>query len=311
MDGDNVYNFTLEVEKEDRIDKLLSNYFIEYSRSTIQKWIASKNVEIDGNVCSQKDRVKNNCSISINISSEPEVNLVGENIAIDVIDETDDYIVVNKASGIVTHIAPGNYTGTLQNALFYRYPELASVPRTGIIHRLDKDTSGILVVSKNLKSHNHLSKQLHEHKFKKIYHALVYGTFDKSMRIDEPIARHPVNRKKMSVSSYGKLASSIVEPLKINEKISHLQIQIITGRTHQIRVHLSHKNFPLIGDTLYGFKKNSFSKFPKIFDSIVTDFGQYLHAYSLSFYDPQSNEIREYQAKYPEEYQILLDTLND
>ena len=115
----------------------------------------------------------------------------------------------------------------------------------------------------------------------------------------------------MSVSSHGKLACSIVEPLKIYEKISHLQIQIITGRTHQIRVHLSHKNFPLIGDTLYGYKKNSFSKFPKICDSIVADFGQYLHAYSLSFYDPQSNKMREYQAKYPEEYEILLDTLND
>ena len=311
MKGDNIYNFTLEVEKEDRIDKLLSNYFIEYSRSTIQKWIASNNVEIDGNICSQKDRVKNNCSISINISSEPEVNLIGEDVAIDVIDETDDYIIVNKASGLVTHIAPGNYTGTLQNALFFRYPELASIPRTGIIHRLDKDTSGILVISKNLKSHNYLSKQLQEHKFKKIYHALVCGTFDKSMRIDEPIGRHPVNRKKMAVSPNGKPACSIIKPLKIFEKISHLQVQIITGRTHQIRVHLSHKNFPLIGDPLYGYKKNSFSKSPKINESIVADFGQYLHAYSLSFNDPQSNKMREYRAKYPEEYQILLDTLND
>ena len=106
MEGENIYNFTLEVEKEDRIDKLLSNYFIEYSRSTIQKWIASKNVEIDGNICSQKDRVKNNCSISINISSEPEVNLVGEDIEIDVIDETDDYIVVNKACLLYTSPSP-------------------------------------------------------------------------------------------------------------------------------------------------------------------------------------------------------------
>ena len=311
MEGDNIYNFTLEVEKEDRIDKLLSNYFIEYSRSTIQKWIASKNVEIDGNICSQKDRVKNNCSISINISSEPEVNLVGEDIAIDVIDETDDYIVVNKASGIVTHIAPGNYSGTLQNALFYRYPELASVPRTGIIHRLDKDTSGILVVSKNLKSHNYLSKQLQEQRFKKIYHALVCGICDKSIKIVEPIARHHVNRKKMSVSSKGKSACSIVKPLNVFEKVSHLQVQIVTGRTHQIRVHLSHRNFPLVGDSLYGFKKNNFSKFPKIFDSIVEDFGQYLHAYSLSFNDPKSKKMREYRAKYPKEYQRLLDTLSD
>ena len=196
MEDDNIYNFTLDVDNEERIDKLLANYFLEYSRSTIQKWIASKNVKINGKTCTQKDKIKSNCDVSIHISSKPEINLIGENLNIDIIDETDDYIVVNKPSGMVTHIAPGNYSGTLQNGLYYHYPELANVPRTGIIHRLDKDTSGILLISRNLSAHNYLNKQLQEHKFKKIYHAVVSGQLREAITVDKPIGRHPVNRKK-------------------------------------------------------------------------------------------------------------------
>ena len=195
MEDKNIYNFTLEVESEERIDKLLARHFFEYSRSTIQKWISEKNVKIDNIICSQKDRIKSTCEVSIHITSTPEINLVGEDISIDVIDETDDYIVINKKSGMATHIAPGNYSGTLQNALYYKYPELADVPRTGIIHRLDKDTSGALVVARNLKSHNYLNKQLQNQKFEKIYHALISGIHDNELIIKEPISRHPVNRK--------------------------------------------------------------------------------------------------------------------
>ena len=135
------------------------------------------------------------------LNPNPEVQLTAEDIKIDVIEETADFIIVNKASGMVTHIAPGNYSGTLQNALFYRYPELANVPRTGIIHRLDKETSGILVISRNLSSHNYLNQQLQEQKFDKTYHALVCGAVSKNITIDEPIGRHPVNRKKKCQSN--------------------------------------------------------------------------------------------------------------
>tara|TARA_B100000035_G_scaffold315479_1_gene336797 strand:+ start:7907 stop:8842 length:936 start_codon:yes stop_codon:yes gene_type:complete len=310
MENNNIYNFTLEVDKEDRVDKLLSNYFLEYSRSTIQKWISTNNVKIDGNLCSQKDKVKKNCHVSINISTKPEVNLIAEEIAIDIIDESDDYIIVNKPSGMVTHIAPGNYNGTLQNALFYKYPELADVPRTGIIHRLDKDTSGILVISRNLISHNYLSKQLQDRKFKKKYHAIVSGIIDSSMRIEEPIARHPVDRKKMAVSSKGRFACSIIKPLKFYENTSHVEVDIITGRTHQIRVHMAYKKHPIIGDRLYGFKKNIFVKSHNILNSINFSFGQYLHAHSLSFADPKTNVIKTYSAPYPKDYQLLLDVIS-
>jgi len=311
MDSDNIYNFTLEVEKEDRVDKLLSSYFLEYSRSTIQKWISSNNVKIDGNLCTQKDKIKKNCLVSINIVTKPEVNLIAEDIPLDIIDEKDDYILVNKPSGMVTHIAPGNYNGTLQNALFYKYPELANIPRTGIIHRLDKDTSGILVVSRSLTSHNYLSKQLQDRKFKKVYHAIIAGVFDKPTRIEEPIGRHPVDRKKMTVSSNGRFACSIVKPLEYFSKASHVEVDIITGRTHQIRVHMAYKKHPILGDKLYGFKKNIFSKSQNILSSIEASFGQYLHAYYLSFSDPRTNEIKEYRAPYPKEYQVLLDVLSE
>ena len=311
MEDKNIYNFTLEVESEERIDKLLARHFLEYSRSTIQSWISEKNVKINNNICSQKDRIKSTCEVSIHISSTPEINLVGEDINIDVIDETNDYIVINKKSGMVTHIAPGNYNGTLQNALYYKYPELADVPRTGIIHRLDKDTSGVLVVARNLKSHNYLNTQLQNQKFEKIYHALISGIHDKELIIKEPISRHPVNRKKMFVSRKGKQAVSIIKPLSIFQKSTHVEIKIVTGRTHQIRVHAAFINRPVIGDKLYGFRKNIFSNNTSVLNSIDISFGQYLHAYSLSFCDPCTKKVRKFIANYPREYQLLIDRMRD
>ncbi len=310
MNDKKTYNFRLEVEREDRIDKLLTNYFLEYSRSTIQKWISDKNVRVNGYVCTQKDKINCSCDVSIDISSEPEINLIGEDIDIDIIDETDDYIVLNKKSGMVTHIAPGNYTGTIQNALYYKFPELAGIPRTGIIHRLDKDTSGIIVIARNLSSHNYLSKQLQSRKFEKIYHAFISGNLSQELSIEQPISRHPVNRKKMAISHNGKQAVSIIKPLQIFQKATHVEIKIITGRTHQIRVHAAHIKKPVIGDQLYGFRKNIFSKLPVILSCIDSSFGQYLHAYSLTFTDPVSKQKKKYIANYPKEYQLLLDTMN-
>ncbi len=306
MNDNYLYSFRLEVEEPERLDKLLSDYLSEYSRSTIQKWIISNNILINGRPCSQKEKIKSSCDVLVKIKPETEINLEPEKIDLDIIDETKDYIVVNKKSGMVTHIAPGNYRGTLQNAIYYRYPELSKVPRTGIIHRLDKDTTGIIVIARNISSHNNLNNQLQNKKFIKIYHAIITGVIEKPMEIDEPIGRHLINRKKMCVNKNGKSALSKIRPLKTFDMASHIQIQIITGRTHQIRVHLSHINKTIIGDKLYGFKKNIFTKFKNISESIDTNFFQYLHAYSLSFKDPTTEKIKTYQAEYPEKYSQLL-----
>jgi 23S rRNA pseudouridine1911/1915/1917 synthase len=264
---------------------------------------------VDGNPCSQKDKISSSCKISINITSQPTLDLIPEDIDINIIDETDDYIIVNKKSGMVTHIAPGNYTGTLQNALYFKYPELGLVPRTGIIHRLDKNTSGILVICRNLSSHNILSQQLQDRKFTKLYHSLVARIIDKPITIEEPIARHIVNRKKMTVRSNGRYALSKIRPLSVYKNTSHVEIELITGRTHQIRVHLSFIKHPVIGDDVYGFKNSFFNKYQNIFDRIDKSFAQYLHAYSLSFRDPKTNKLKTYTAPYPKEYSILLEEL--
>jgi 23S rRNA pseudouridine1911/1915/1917 synthase len=309
MKHSHIYDFRLDVDESERIDKLLSNYFPEYSRATIQKWISNHDVLINGKPCSQKDKISSSCDISISITSQPIVDLIPEDIHLDIVDETDDYIIVNKTSGMVTHIAPGNHSGTLQNALYFKYPELSEVPRTGIIHRLDKNTSGLLVICRNLYSHNILSKQLQNRKFIKLYHSLVTRIINKPITIEEPIARHAVNRKKMSVKSNGRYALSKIKPLSIFKNASHVEIELITGRTHQIRVHLSFIKNPVIGDIVYGFKNNIFKKYPKIFDKINKSFAQYLHAYSLTFSDPKTNKIKTYTAPYPKEYTILLEEL--
>jgi len=310
MNESHIYDFRLEVDVPERIDKLLSLYFPEYSRSTIQRWISNKDILINGKPCSQKDKVTESCDVTISINSQPLINLVPEKMDIDIIEETDDYIVVNKKSGVVTHIAPGNYTGTLQNGLYFKYPELSQVPRTGIIHRLDKDTSGILVICRNLASHNFLSQQLQNKKFTKLYHALVIRSIDKPTVIEEPIGRHPVNRKKMSIQSNGRQAISKIKPLSIFKRASHVEVELITGRTHQIRIHLSHLNNPVIGDIMYGYKRNFFNKNLNLAKTIDPLFLQYLHSFSLSFKDPKTNELKTYTADYPKEYSLLLNELN-
>ena len=310
MNDSHIYDFRLEVDIPERIDKLLADHFPEYSRSTIQRWISNNDILINGKTCTQKDKVTQSCNVSISIKSQPSINLVAEKMDIDIIDQTDDYIVVNKKSGLVTHIAPGNYSGTLQNGLYYKYPELSKVPRTGIIHRLDKDTSGILVICRNLASHNFLSNQLQNKKFTKLYHALVIRNIDTPIVVEEPIGRHPVNRKKMSIQSNGRQAISKIKPLTIFKSASHVEVELITGRTHQIRVHLSHLNNAVIGDTMYGYKKSFFSKKLNILKTIEPLFFQYLHSYSLSFRDPKTNEFKTYTADYPDEYSLLLDELN-
>ena len=212
---------------------------------------------------------------------------------------------------MVTHTAVGNYSGTLQNALLFRYPELRSIPRAGIIHRLDKQTSGLLIISRTLQSHNNLTKQIQSRKIKKIYNALVSGVIKNIELVDEKIGRHKVNRKKMSIMDSGKDSLTKIKVLRRYEKASSLEVELVTGRTHQIRVHLSHIGHPILGDKLYGFKKNIFQKYPDILNIFDSSTDHALHAASLEFKHPTNNDHFNITCDKPKSFLILENLIKE
>ena len=284
------YKFDIEPNNDLRVDQLLASYLPEYSRSRIKSWINDEKILINGKSCSPKDKLTTKSQIEIEIKPNEEIDIISEDIPLEILHEDASFMIINKPGGMVTHTAVGNYSGTLQNALLFRYPELRSIPRAGIIHRLDKQTSGLLIISRSLQSHNNLSKQIQSRKVKKIYNALVSGVIKNLEVIDKKIGRHKVNRKKMAIRDSGKESLSKIRVLRRYEKASSLQVELVTGRTHQIRVHLSYLGHPILGDKLYGFKKNIFQKNPDILKMLDSEKNHALHASSLEFKHPTSND---------------------
>ena len=304
------YKFDVEPEKGMRLDQLIALQLPEYSRSRIKNWMNDEKVLINGKICSPKDKISSRSMIEIEIHTLEEVDIIAENIPIDVIYEDEDFLVVNKISGMVTHTAAGNYSGTLQNALLYKYPELRNIPRAGIIHRLDKQTSGLLVITRNLMSHNSLSKQIQSRKMIKKYNVLVSGIINHIDIIREKIGRHKVNRKKMAVRDNGKESISKIKIIKRYENASSLEVDLVTGRTHQIRVHLAYIGHPVIGDKLYGFKKSIYNRNSKLKYILNSYTGQTLHAKFLKFKHPSSNKEFSIDCLPPEEF-IKIESLMD
>tara|TARA_B100001057_G_scaffold216075_1_gene216411 strand:- start:39197 stop:40135 length:939 start_codon:yes stop_codon:yes gene_type:complete len=286
MKSKNIFKFTISPDPSLRLDQLISQELPEYSRSRIKNWIKDKKIMINGQTCLPKDKVKELSVIEVELDTGDEIDIISENIPINVIYEDSDIIIVNKNSCMVTHTAPGNYSGTLQNALLHHFPDLKKLPRAGIIHRLDKQTSGMLIICKNLISQFQLSKDLQDRKIKKKYTAIVSGSLNKNHIIEKPIGRHPVNRKKMTVISNGKYAKTIIDSYTNGELGSVLNLEIVTGRTHQIRVHLSDIGHPVIGDYLYGFKKSAIKKNPELIELMANFEGIALHACHLEFRHP-------------------------
>ena len=304
------YKFDVEPEKGMRLDQLIALQLPEYSRSRIKNWMNDEKVLINGKTCSPKDKISSKSMIEIEIHPLEEVDIIAENLPIDVMYEDEDFLVINKISGMVTHTAAGNYSGTLQNALLYKYPELRNIPRAGIIHRLDKYTSGLLVITRNLMSHNNLSKQIQSREMTKKYEVLVSGIVKHIDTINEKIGRHKVNRKKMAVRDNGKESISKIKIIKRYENASSLEVDLITGRTHQIRVHLAYIGHPVIGDKLYGFKKSIYSRNSKLKYILNSYAGQTLHAKFLKFKHPSSNKDFSIDCLPPEEFlkiQSLID----
>ncbi|RKD27846.1 23S rRNA pseudouridine1911/1915/1917 synthase [Caminicella sporogenes DSM 14501] len=290
-----------DIVEPTRVDLYLSRELNDISRSYIQKLIKSGKVKVNGEVIeSKKYKVNENDEIHITIPEPEKLKLEPENIPIDIVYEDDDVLVVNKPQGMVVHPAPGHYSKTLVNALLYHCNNLSSINgiiRPGIVHRIDKDTSGLLMIAKNDRAHNFLAKQLKEHSITRIYMAVVHGKIkEDSGTIDAPIGRHPVNRLKWTVTeNNSKRAVTHFEVVKRYKNYTLVKLKLETGRTHQIRVHMSYIGYPLVGDPLYGIKKEKFNLK-----------GQVLHAKKLGFIHPSTLEYIEFDSQLPTYFKEIL-----
>ena len=303
----------MKISSED-VKKRLDVFVFEalgVTRSNAQGMIEGGFVTVNGKVENKNYRLRLGDEVEIE-EQEPEVlNVEAENIPLDVVFEDDDIIVINKPSGMVVHPAPGNENGTLVNALLYHCKGTLSgingVIRPGIVHRIDKDTSGLLVVAKNDESHVYLSSLLKDHGIKRVYHAIVTGHYrENSGTVNAPIGRHPVDRKKMAVVTGGREAITHYEVIEEFPSFTYARFQLETGRTHQIRVHTSYIGHPIIGDEVYGGGKTTFEKNNKALLN-----GQILHAKILSFPHPRTKEIVTFECELPDNFKTLLERLRD
>jgi len=294
-----------------RLDVALSEMLPDYSRSKITAWIKSGEALINHKPFKPKDKVNGSEMVELTISQKQNNDWVGEDIPLNVIFEDDDIIVLNKAVGLVTHPGAGNWSGTLANALLHYEPKLATLDRAGIVHRLDKNTSGLMVVSRNEKSQKYLVEQLQKHSVSREYSAIVYGHMVAGGTIDEPIGRDTKDRVKQAVSSHGKEAVTHYRVIDRYQNHTHIKAILETGRTHQIRVHLSHIGYPLMGDPMYGGKVRFPKKADVILKEAIVNFKrQALHARKLTLTHPISGELMSWKAPLPEDMLALLDVLS-
>ena len=293
-----------------RLDKVCSEIFDDFSRSQLKKWILEGRILLNNEIALPKDLVNKNDEISLDPVSEDKISWQAEDISFEVIFKNKDYLIINKPFNLVMHPGAGCNHGTLANGLLFYYPELKTIPRAGIVHRLDKDTSGILLVARTERFRNYFVQLLQERKVKKLYKAVVVGKTIGSFEISEPIGRDKNNRTKMSIRSNGKDALTFV---KLNESLNNyslLDVRIETGRTHQIRVHLSNKKLPIIGDKTYNPSNNVAKETPKELIETIRNFPrQALHSYQLSFMDMDTDEMMSFSAPLSDDIKKLIETL--
>lgn len=293
----------LEEDEGDRLDVYLSNELGDMSRSYIQKIIKDKKVIVNDKIEKAKYLVKEDDKIKIEIPAPKLLEVIPQDIPIEIVYEDDDVLIINKPQGMVVHPAPGNYDNTLVNAILYHCKDNLSsingVIRPGIVHRIDKDTSGILMIAKNNNSHNSLAEQLKDHSITREYEFICHGVVkEDKITVDKPIGRNPKDRLKMSVVNNGKRAVTHFEVVKRFENFTHMRARLETGRTHQIRVHSLSINHPLLGDNLYGPKTSKFKLK-----------GQTLHAKKLGFIHPTTNEYIEFDSDLPDYFNEIIDKL--
>ncbi len=303
---ENLIKITVEDDvKGSRIDAALAGSVQNLSRSAIQKLIEKGSVSLNGQVCTEKkQKVDAGDSIEVLVPEPKELDVTAENIPLDIVYEDDDVLVVNKPKGMVVHPAAGNYTGTLVNAVMYhcrgRLSSINGVIRPGIVHRIDKDTSGLLMIAKTDEAHKSLAAQLEKHTIRRSYQAIVYNNFTEDEgTIDAPIGRDPSNRLRQAVTySNSKEAYTTYRVLERFGRFTLIEAVLKTGRTHQIRVHMAYIKHPLLGDTVYGPSKPLYGAK-----------GQMLHAKTLGFVHPSTGEYMEFDSELPEEFRAILEKL--
>ena len=304
---EDIFSFVATEENEDeRVDKLLSELMGSLSRSYIQKLLSDGEITVNGEEIKASYRVRSEDHIQVKLPPAITPDIAAEDIPLDILYEDEDVIVVNKPKGMVVHPAPGHYSGTLVNALLFHckgnLSGINGILRPGIVHRIDRDTTGSVIACKNDKAHSSIAGQLKEHTIVRRYHAIVHGVIrEEEGTIHTLIGRHPSDRKRMAVRmDGGKDAITHYKVLRHLNKFTYVECTLETGRTHQIRVHMAHIGHPLLGDTVYGAKSRAFSD--------GTDLkGQTLHAKILGFVHPSTREYIETDAPLPEYFQKLLD----
>jgi 23S rRNA pseudouridine1911/1915/1917 synthase len=301
-----------DAQRGQRLDQALAVLFPDFSRTRLKAWIEAGRVLVDGAGAKPRDLVRGGEVVRVTPLTEPQVAVAPESIALDIVHQDPWIFVINKPAGLVVHPGAGNPRSTLQNALLALDPALVELPRAGIVHRLDKDPSGLLVVARTPAVHLRLSRALAGHEVEREYEAVVIGVLTAGGTVDAPIDRHPVERLKMTVRQTGRAAVSHYRVAERFRAQTHVRVKLESGRTHQIRVHMTHAGYPLVGDPLYG-RRLVLPKAatPRLVGVLQAFRRQALHAARLSFVHPQSGEQVEFRAPLPADLVELLAALRE
>ncbi|MGO2879939.1 23S rRNA pseudouridine(1911/1915/1917) synthase RluD [Halomonas sp. 86] len=295
-----------------RLDQAAAELFSDYSRERLKAWINAGELTIDGAQAKPKAKLHGDEMLVLKATIEEDLRFEAQDIPLSIVYEDDAVMVINKPTNMVVHPAAGNRDGTLLNALLYHHPALAEVPRAGIVHRLDKDTTGLMMVAKTIQAQTALVEQLQARSVSRQYDAVVIGKPVAGSTIDAPIGRHPKDRKRQAVTTAGKPAVTHFRVVERFRAHTHVRCKLETGRTHQIRVHMSHARYPLIGDPLYSGRAKLPPGAAGPLKEILREFPrQALHARELSFVHPVSGETLTFYADLPDDLLMLLDYLRE
>lgn len=295
-----------------RLDAALASLFPDYSRTRLQQWIRDGQVLLDGEVVKPRTKLAGDEVLQLNVHLDVQrQEMQPQDIALDIVFEDEDILVLNKPAGLVVHPAAGHADGTLVNALLYFDAELARVPRAGIVHRLDKDTTGLMVVARNLRAHKHLVEELQQRTITREYQAVVQGVITAGGAIDAPLGRHTRDRVRMCVRDGGKPATTHYRVIKRFREHTHVQLKLESGRTHQIRVHMQHIRHPIVGDPVYGGRQRIPARAdPELIEQLRQFRRQALHAFRLGLVHPQSGKQLSWRSPLPDDMLQLIAALD-